>query len=118
MTNFDLSIEAVLGANHLAQSAEPHAPPSCQMKDGQRIVGPEQESIVDLRKTTEVKQHPETVGLCERGDIGVERCISLRRFSQGQEKLFIEHEAIAAAMDGNDRDSLVKRQANPVGVSQ
>jgi hypothetical protein len=76
-TDLDLPIESVLCPNHLAECAECHATPGGDVEHGQRVVGAEEEALVKLRIVEEVQQHAHTIGLCRRGDIGVEMWVAL-----------------------------------------
>jgi len=96
MTDLNLPIEAVLCSDHLAQRAEGHAAPGGDV---------------------EVQQHAHTVGQCEGGNVGVEIWIAFREIVKGRKKLFIQHEAVAAGMRGNDRNPFVECRAQPVGVA-
>ena len=54
-TNFYLSVESILGADHLAKSSPADATPGSQMENRQGIVGAEQEPVVEFGVSTEVE---------------------------------------------------------------
>jgi hypothetical protein len=49
MTDLDLPIEAIVRPNHLAQGAEGHLPPGGEVEYRERVVGAEEEALVNLR---------------------------------------------------------------------
>ena len=65
-----------------------------------------------------MQQHAHTVRQREGGDIGVEVRIPLHKVAQCREKLFVEYEAVAAGMGGDDRDPFVECPAQPVRIAQ
>src|SRR5512134_1975168 len=67
--------------------------------------------------TPEMEQHFQPVGKRERRDIGVKIRVTLREIVQGRNELFIEHEAVAAGMGGDDGDPFVERGTQPVWFS-
>src|SRR6476661_11237068 len=62
-TDFNLSIEAVLSANHVPQLAEADASPSCHVEDRQWLVGSKEETGLKLRVMPEMQQHLQSMRL-------------------------------------------------------
>jgi hypothetical protein len=54
MTQCNLQIEAVLGANHVTKGAEGHSASGCDVEYRERVVDAEEEALVNLRIAVKV----------------------------------------------------------------
>ena len=116
--DFNLSIEPVLGPDHIPQRAKPHATPGGEVKYRQWIVGSEQQADLHFRVMSEIQQHLQSMGLSEGGNVGIEVRITFAQVPKSWKKLLMQYEAIAAGVGSNDGHPFVQRQAEPIGVSQ
>ena len=117
-TDLDLPIESVLCPNHLAQRAEGHAAPGCEVEHRQGIVGTEEEAFMHLGVLAKMQEHPEPIGLREGGDVRIEMRVALYQVTQCRQKLFIDDQSIAAGMGCNDGGAFVQGEAESIGVAE
>src|SRR3954468_22564319 len=110
-TDQHLPIETIFRVNDVVECAKRDASPGCQMKDGQGIIGPEEQALMNFWIATQVEQHLDPIGQREGGDVRIKIRVSLYEIAQSRQKLFIDDQSVTAGMRRNHGSAFLQRRS-------